>query len=472
MQLRFDFKTYTGSIANITQNDLDSLVVTINGASSSPVLDAGTSLLTISIPKVWEYATVTITAALSGYNTFNGSFRVFGYDLLIPIYLVQEGLNYAGFTAYREPIRDTIWVYNTSSYINDTIKNNNTPNYTVDEPSATTIVYTSNQYEWVSDGCGGFTLGNLIDTKTEVLNIARNKNHYSDLTITYSCTNCEECTNIEADTVVHYSLVYDDLAYYTVDGVTNYFITTETIDATVSTVAGAVATNNLTITLPTYPAAVVPINRSWTFRTTTVGDYTLAARIRTYSLGNLVQTCNKSITIPSCNWHQFQINDCNSFTVYNWSNIPATVVINQMTDAGSFVLYSTTEIEAISIQDFDLTDGVWEIVVARAGSISYHYPYATHCKLEECLKAVINGLLCEDLCNACIDNKLNITSIITMTSFFYLTKVNRYNKLSDYLLGVDLTTLQDLHELYKTQKRLEKYCYECDNLKIEDCNCG
>lgn len=495
MKLRIKFNRVDNTVTQINFASLTQLEIRVNGILTVPIADGDYALVNIPTICITDENVVYIKAQDLLNPIFENTFKVYGYDLgnngttsnpdfeinLIDYSNVLNTFVYASLIAYRNPNNYEIHYYNS----NNSIGNKSYRGVITEQVFSANLqgFYITDKSISIYQDIFYYVNGILVsnDTSTDINVLQSIKYPTSDLYIS-SDSNCnDDCYSIEANNLASMYFDFSQIDTYYVDDILNYLFTTLFIRYELIDYAGVLIKYEdkyINITNPVYQFvagaldnSVVPQPNNFQFDFSYFGDYKIRV---TYQLGNACKTmlqCFKHKDVKSCNFFKLKETDvCGVYELTNASSDTISLNVYKLNANKTFdflniyYLLAGEKISSISFNE----DGVYKFTVVRNG-IEYSTIKIVYCKTEKCIHDLVYKIIMDNCCDKC-NNKdslkfnkilINVNVFLSLIKEYHSYNTSFYNEFSK-------TQIDNIYNIDDIIKRLNEYCYECQDKTIEN----
>jgi len=441
---------------------------------------------------------------------FDNTFEVYGYDLgnniftenrnpEFNIYMVEDRFGdynadynwdyayfwktYSNFIAYRKPFTNEVYFYdNTSSDIEGMFWKTKDARYETrngvhcngDEFELCVTKYLYDEVEEEEDNCQCGDPQTRLEVVEEYLHcgtVPALKPHFGKWSTKAINLDFEDCMPVTIAQNSLNTIIDKPLQTYYIDDELSYPYELEVVQRELYGKDGTLyldASDSYNLNEEWW----TPNEHPFTFTDLPVGDYLVKTTISAINYcGQVLRKCE---TIDEFyNRHYLMLNrkTCDLYELDNCAFHPATATIYRLDNNDIFQEYRSLEIPALSRLDVEFEeDGVYKLEVDTIPSRKVEiFTFVITCQLEECLKDVIDDIMCNPPCSNGQEDFTQF-NLITVVAYTLFQKMHKLEFIQNYYLE-QLSELQlaDLYEVNRLLNQINLFCYDCEGIKVAEC---
>lgn len=499
---------------------------TVTNELGAPVAWNASSVVTFnSVPLVYGGSGYTVPVALgdigvvevnlisdSGLNApYTGSFVVFGYDLDIPITLVQlsaisSSTLWDSIYTYQRPCTSDLYTYWTSSdtpneidwsvnnievavtNLLDPVFTQYNSSFNYEQITGENIEYTASKGTY---GPSGYTPTVTITDDVDFIHrlFAPQIQYFTEQE--ESCNNGEDCgCFIIGEEINSYTNITIPDVDYTVEGATEYICPEVVLTFTLTQVDDPdVVIDTTDYTIVSSDPLIFTATENFPFTLTEKGTYnlniTLETCCETYSEDIELELCNNfNLTQLTCSTYEFE--NCSSSVsywvrLYRVSGSQYTIPLTEFplpTEAEAFLIgTSTTFLEVLPSTTIPIAlapDGIFVLQVSTTDEETEEtqsFTLFNFCSIRECYLSILTKVLCKEdgeCCDECAEKDMFLLNKFQAHYQLFFSLIASEYKYTDYIEGaLDNTKIQDLFDIEILMDKITKLCQI-----MADCGCG
>jgi hypothetical protein len=214
-----------------------------------------------------------------------------------------------------------------------------------------------------------------------------------------------------------------------------------------------------------YPNNINPTNLAYTFTLPEgPGDYFVQARVLFEDVNaNDLKEDIYYFPIEACNYFKIVQTDCGTFEVHNLSLTTLDLTVDVLSDGG----FSSSGVIVVPLNQKHIinlpNDGVYKFEVKRTGGGPWQKQiFIADCQVTNCVKNLIQNILCDDpCCNDCREkDTVTLYNVLSLASLYYFMLHDEYTNEFIYT-AIENTKLEELHTMKRTMQRILEYCDDC-----------
>lgn len=495
MKLRVKFNRVDNSVTQINYTALSLLEVRVDGVLQTVVPDGLYALYNIPFTCISDSKNLYIKCQDGSNLIYENTFKIYGYDLgnngttsnpdfeinLVDYSVVSSSFVYASLIAYRNPNNYEIYYY-------DSNNSYGTKYYRIVENNITLFTdslegfYVNKNNVQVYQDIFFYQNNVLVNSMTSIdVNIQPSILYpNSDLYISSNLDCYNECYSLDSQLKAAMYFDFNNINTYYVDDVLEYMLKTLFIRYELLDYAGYVLSyqdKNINITNPVYQFVAgsldnspIPQPNDFDFNFSYFGDYVVRV---IYQLGNACKTfiqCFKNKTVKACNYFTLKETDkCGVYELLNASFDTIALNIYKLNDKKEFDFINTYYLlSGETLTNLTYTDGVYKFSVVRNG-IESSTIKIVYCQAENCIKDLMYKVILDNCCDKCDDKDISKINRLLISTTIFLALIKDYHSYNTgFYTEFTKTQIEDIYTISDVLNRINEYCYECQDVKIDN----